>query len=234
MLRPMTVRPRSLLIVLAATVALGGCDSGSGGAASAACASSIKYGGQDYFGHAAKFTPSDLGAELGEARIPACNDTGGSSARDEEVVAVDIKGVSPSVAVASYSDSLIFMRKDQSFGAAPQEVLRLLRAVDGTPPPVAAPARSASVCDGASEMATCVEVRDRRRVEDLQTAFLSGKRGGEECPGLDQQVYRLVFDVDGGERRVDVPAACGPTLTPPSYEVTERERELVRDILDRR
>jgi hypothetical protein len=90
------------------------------------------------------------------------------------------------------------------------------------------------VCDGASESATCVEVRDTDLVEDLQAAFTSGERGGQECPGLDQQVYRLVFDADGEQWTVDVPAACGPTLTSPSYEVTEPERELVRDILNGR
>lgn len=123
----MIVRPRSLLIVLAASVALGACDPGSGVSGSAACASSIEYAGQDYIGHSAVVTPSDLGAELGKARIPACNDTGGSSERDEEVVAVEIKGVSPSVAVAvTYDDSVIFTRKDQSLGSLPETVKRLL------------------------------------------------------------------------------------------------------------
>lgn len=133
----MIVRPRSLLIVLAASVALGACNSGRGVSGSAACASSIKYAGQDYFGHSAKVTPSALGAELGKARIPACNDTGGSSERDEEVVAVEIKGVSPSVAVAvTYSDSVIFTRKDQPFRSLPENVLRLLRAVSVASPVV--------------------------------------------------------------------------------------------------
>lgn len=139
----MSVRPRSLVIVLAACAALGACDSGSGVSGSASCASTITYDGQDYFGHSAKVTPTDLGEELGKARIPACNDTGGSSERDDDVVAVAIKGVSPSVAVAvTDSNSVIFIRKDQSFGSAPQEVLRLLRAVDVASPvtsPVTSP-----------------------------------------------------------------------------------------------
>lgn len=131
----MSVRPRSLIVVLAAWAALGACDSGSGVSVSASCASTIKYDGQDYFGHSAKVMPSDLGAELGQARVPACNDTGGSSERDKDVVAVEIKGVSPSVAVAvTYSDSVIFVRKDQPFGSAPRNVLRLLRAVDVASP----------------------------------------------------------------------------------------------------
>ena len=135
MMRRMIVRTRSLVIVLVASAALGACDSGSG--VSASCASAIRYDGQDYSGHAAKVTPSDLGAELGKARIPACNDTGEFSDREEEVMAVEIKGVSPSVAVAvSYSDRVIFMRKDQPFASAPQEVLRLLRAASVASPDV--------------------------------------------------------------------------------------------------
>ena len=137
MMRPMIVRTRSLVIILVASAALGACDSGSGVSASASCASAIRYDGQDYSGHAAKVTPSDLGAELGRARIPACNDTGEFSDRQEEVMAVEIKGVSPSVAVAvSYSDRVIFMRKDQPFASAPQEVLRLLRAASVASPDV--------------------------------------------------------------------------------------------------
>ena len=137
MMRPMIVRTRSLVIILVASAALGACDSGSGVSASASCASAIRYDGQDYSGHAAKVTPSDLGAELGKARIPACNDTGEFSDRQEEVMAVEIKGVSPSVAVAvSYSDRVIFMRKDQPFASAPQEVLRLLRAASVASPDV--------------------------------------------------------------------------------------------------
>ena len=137
MLRPMIVRSRNLVIVLVASAALGACDSGSAVSGSASCASAIKYDGQDYSGHSAKVTPSDLGAELGKARIPACNDTGEFSDREEEVVALEIKGVSPSVAVAvSYSDSVIFMRKDQPFESAPQEVLRLLRAASMASPDV--------------------------------------------------------------------------------------------------
>ena len=136
-MRPMIVRTRSLVIILVASAALGACDSGSGVSASASCASAIRYDGQDYSGHAAKVTPSDLGAELGRARIPACNDTGEFSDRQEEVMAVEIKGVSPSVAVAvSYSDRVIFMRKDQPFASAPQEVLRLLRAASVASPDV--------------------------------------------------------------------------------------------------
>ena len=136
-MRPMIARTRSLVIVLVASAALGACDSGSGVSASTSCASAIRYDGQDYSGHAAKVTPSDLGAELGKARIPACNDTGEFSDRQEEVVAVEIKGVSPSVAVAvSYSDRVIFMRKDQPFASAPQEVLRLLRAASVASPDV--------------------------------------------------------------------------------------------------
>lgn len=100
--------------------------------------------------------------------------------------------------------------------------------------PLGAAAESAQVCDGASEAAKCIEVREPERVEDLQAAFTTGERGGEECPGLDQQVYRIVFSVDGEQRTVDVPAACGPTLTSPSYKVTDEERDLVEDVLNGR
>ena len=135
----MNMRCRGLVLVLAACVTLGACDSGSGVSALASCASAITYEGQDYFGHSARVTPSDLGAELGTARIPACNDTGGSSDREEEVVAVEIKGVSPSVAVAvTYSKNVIFTRKDQRFESLPETVLRLLPSVD-VASPVASP-----------------------------------------------------------------------------------------------
>lgn len=136
----MSMRRRGLVIVLAVSAAVAACDSGSGVSASASCASLIKYDGQDYFGHSAKVRPSDLGPELGRARIPACNDTGGSSGRDEEVVAVEIEGVSPSVAVAvTCTDHVIFTRKDQPIGSLPVGVMRLLRAVS-VPSPVASPA----------------------------------------------------------------------------------------------
>ena len=91
--------------------------------------------------------------------------------------------------------------------------------------------RSALVCDGASAEAVCVKVVDGSQLAALETAFLAGPRDDEDCPGLDQQVYRIVFTSSGGEREVDVPAACGPTLADARREVTDDERELVRKIL---
>ena len=88
-------------------------------------------------------------------------------------------------------------------------------------------AESARVCDGASENARCVDVTDRAVVADLERAFTTGKTADEDCPGVDQVVYRIVFSDPGGERTVDVPGACGPTFSKPAYEVTDDERELL-------
>jgi hypothetical protein len=99
------------------------------------------------------------------------------------------------------------------------------------PGPTSEVARSAKVCDGTTERAACVEVTDGETVAALEVAFLAGPTGGDDCPGVDQQVYRIVFTTGTEEQAVDVPAACGPTLAPPRYEVTEDERRLVDGLL---
>jgi hypothetical protein len=131
------MRLRLVFVALAAGPLLAACSpggagtgsSGGGGSGSASCAAGIEYDGHDYSGYAAEVAPSDLGEQLGAARIPPCNDTNGASEDGEAVVAVRIKGVPPEVAVAvTYSNSTIFIREGTSFESLPEQVKRLLPA----------------------------------------------------------------------------------------------------------
>ena len=134
MLRPMYVARLPLLLALVAGAALGACDSGASGSGAGGCAATIEFAGRDYFGHSANVGPADLGRKLGEARVPACNDTNGADEDDGTIVAVEISGVSPDVAVAvSDVDGAIFIRKDSDFVSLPADVLRLLQGSVASP-----------------------------------------------------------------------------------------------------
>ena len=124
----MNMACRSLLLALAAIAVLGACDSGGRSSGSASCASAIKYDRSDYVGHSADVAPEDHGRELGGARIPACNDTGGpAGGGGEEIVVVELKGVPPAVAVGvTYSDKVIFIRAEYPLDSLPAAVKRLL------------------------------------------------------------------------------------------------------------
>lgn len=113
------------LIVLAA-----GCNAGSNVSGAGSCVAAIEYAGHTYVGHAAKVPPKALGAKLGAAIIPACNDANSSGGRDEDIVAVEIIGVPPEVAIAAtYDDRAIFIRQGSDFESLPPTVLDLI----GTP-----------------------------------------------------------------------------------------------------
>lgn len=99
--------------------------------------------------------------------------------------------------------------------------------VAGTPGGI----REVLVCGSASGLPPCASVTDPERVGQLYEAFQAGTQNGPECPAVDQQVWRLIFKSATDSTTVDVPAACGSTLTQPRYEVTDDERDLVRTIL---
>lgn len=118
---------RRFALLAVAAALLGACNAGDTGSGSASCASAIEYDRHQYLGHAAHVAPGDLGQELGEARIPPCNDTGDASGSGEAIAAMEIQGVSPEVAVAaSYSSDVIFVRVDHPFESLPEQVRRLL------------------------------------------------------------------------------------------------------------
>ena len=131
----MTVARVPLLLALVAGAVLGACNAGGSGSGAGGCVSAIAFDGRDYFGHAASVAADDRGRRLGDARVPACNDTNGADEDDSTTVAVALAGVSPDVAVAvSYADDVIFIRKDYDFGSLPENVLRLLRGVSVASP----------------------------------------------------------------------------------------------------
>ncbi len=73
--------------------------------------------------------PKALGAQLGAAVIPACNDTNDSGERDEDVVVVELIGVPPEVAIAAtYTDSTVFIRQGSDFESLPRTVRDLIGA----------------------------------------------------------------------------------------------------------
>ncbi|MDW4908990.1 DUF6281 family protein [Streptomyces sp. ADMS] len=89
--------------MLAAAMASAACSSGSSGAdeGAASCAYLIRYEGRTYQDVAnVEFT---IGQHLGDATLPACNDTGGQDDAQESgttLTAYEVDGISPKVAVA--------------------------------------------------------------------------------------------------------------------------------------
>jgi hypothetical protein len=98
---------------------------GSEGAGS--CANIAIFEGREYTGQHAVRHPS-FGEVLGEARIPACNDTNLSTPEPDEFVKVArLAGVDPEVAIVdAISPEVIYIRSDLYPG--PAEVVRLFTA----------------------------------------------------------------------------------------------------------
>ena len=89
--------------LLAASMASAACTSASSGAdeGSASCAYQILYEGRTYQDVAdVEFT---IGRQLGDATLPACDDTGGQDEAEDSdttLTAYRVKGISPRVAIA--------------------------------------------------------------------------------------------------------------------------------------
>jgi hypothetical protein len=86
----------------------GAVDDGAGGAAgggaAASCVAAISFQDRLYFGTQAPDLA--VGAEVGEAVTPPCNDTGGSDEQPSKPFTVlSIDGIEPSIAVATESES---------------------------------------------------------------------------------------------------------------------------------
>ncbi|GAA3903367.1 hypothetical protein GCM10023084_64850 [Streptomyces lacrimifluminis] len=120
--------------LLAAAMASAACTSGSSGAdeASASCAYLILYEGRTYQDVAdVEFT---IGRRLGEATLPACDDTGGQDEAEDPgttLSAYEVDGISPKVAVAvgDSPDEAVFVAV-RSGTELPAEVQKLT--IDGS------------------------------------------------------------------------------------------------------
>lgn len=89
-----------------------------GGGAAAACVAAVQYDGHLYVQVQAP-TP-ERGQELGGAEIPGCNDTGGTDAPAEPVVAFAIAGVDTeyAVTVGEGESAMVYVRDDYALGIA--------------------------------------------------------------------------------------------------------------------
>jgi hypothetical protein len=99
---------------------------GPGADASGACAVVADFDGRRYVGTGVKVVPVP-GKPIGEATVPACNDTPDAAAGDSDTMNVAaIPGVPPSVAVQSVSEpSIVLVREGQDPATYPAELTRL-------------------------------------------------------------------------------------------------------------
>ncbi|MEU4089341.1 DUF6281 family protein [Streptomyces aureus] len=121
---------RVLSVAVLATTAVGCTAStgGDGGGSAASCTYRVEYAGRTYLGSEAKGFV--LGARLGAATVPACDDTpghGDDSKRATSATAYAIKGVDPGVAIAlkDAGDDVIFV--DVTSGTTLPEIKKLIR-----------------------------------------------------------------------------------------------------------
>ncbi|MFJ8083326.1 DUF6281 family protein [Streptomyces sp. NPDC096205] len=94
---------------VAVVTVLAGCTvgGGDGGEGAASCAYIALYDGRRYFGYGAG--DFELGERLGTAVLPSCDDTGGypddPGVPERRVPAYAIKGIDPTVAITTGTDS---------------------------------------------------------------------------------------------------------------------------------
>ena len=97
--------------------------SSSGGSSSAVCALAVEFRGATYFGQSVSIAP-EAGEIVGEAGLPACNDTNGASEEDEVVEVASFPGLSPDIALVwPGRGDIVFIREGTE--PLPPQIARL-------------------------------------------------------------------------------------------------------------
>ncbi|MFE9660265.1 DUF6281 family protein [Streptomyces sp. NPDC005955] len=125
-----TVRSVGALTAVLVAVSLSACaaDDGATGSQAAACAYEVTYQGRTY-GGVGDVGAGDVpvGAELGRATLPPCNDHSGSDETATTERAYAVEGVAPKVAIAvGATPDEVTLVAVRAGGELPQEVRRLI------------------------------------------------------------------------------------------------------------